>query len=132
MANNDKNSENAGFNVEDLWKIEGLLEITPENFQTEVIESSYDTLVHLYYHNIFTLSCHRQLPVIQDLAAENLNVKIVHLIAVGNSLCRRLDSTLNITLYPVHLFYRNGKIVEVIKDRKDEEFFRKLYAKQKK
>ena len=110
-------------------KLLDIKEVTNTNFEKEVLEASCNQLVMLYYYGQFTLSCYRMNPGIENLADNNLGVKIVRLIARNCELGQRLSENFQINAFPVFIFYKNGKVVEVIKGRKDEQFFLNLFPK---
>lgn len=92
--------------------------ITNEDFEKEVLKS--DTIVIVDFWATWCGPCNRLTPVLEKIATENSDVKIVKA-DVDDENVKELTSKYEINAYPTMLIFKNGEEVKRIVGYRDEE-----------
>ena len=114
----DMEKEITNVDENNVKESETIKHITNEDFEEEVLKS--DTIVIVDFWATWCGPCNRLTPVLEKIATENNDVKIVKA-DVDDENVKPLTEKYEINAYPTMLIFKNGKEVKRIVGYRDEE-----------
>lgn len=118
VTNIENEISNIKENVEVVQRTNEIKHITSENFEKEVLES--DRIVILDFWATWCGPCNRLTPVLEKIASENSDIKIVKA-DIDDENVKELKEKYEVKAYPTMIFFANGEEVKRIVGYRDEE-----------